>query len=69
MNWKYKRIIELTGGSLSGNMVTVARAVNNNGYVLKEAVQKIEELSDEIEKLKEQLEKGRWQNDGSGSRN
>lgn len=57
MNWKHKRITELTGGSLSGNMVTVANAVNNNGYVLKEAVQKIEELSIEIEKLKERLEK------------
>lgn len=57
MNWKYKRITELTGGSLSGNMVTVARAVNDNAYVLTEAVQKIEELSLEIEKLKERLEK------------
>lgn len=57
MNWKHKRIIELTGGSLSGNMVTVANVVNNNGYVLKEAVRKIEELSIEIEKLKEKLEK------------
>ncbi len=57
MNWKHKRITELTGGSFSGNMVTVAKAVNNNGYVLKEAVQKIEELSAEIEKLKEKLEK------------
>ncbi len=44
MNWKHKRITELSGSSLSGNMVTVARTVNNNGYVLKEAVQKIEEL-------------------------
>ncbi len=57
MNWKHKRITELTGGSLSGNMVTVANAVNNNGYVLKEAVQKIEELSAELEKLKEKSEK------------
>lgn len=57
MKWKHKRIIELTGGSLSGNMVTVARAVNNNGYVLKEAVQKIEELSIEVERLREQLGK------------
>lgn len=38
-------------------MVTVARAVNNNGYVLKEAVQKIEELSIEVERLREQLGK------------
>lgn len=58
MKWKHKRIAELTGGSLSGNMVTVANAVNYNGYVLKEAVQKIEELSVEVEKLKEQIEKG-----------
>ena len=57
MNWIHKRITELTGGSLSGNMVTVARAINNNGYLLKEAVQKIEELSIEVEGLKEQLKK------------
>ncbi len=57
MNWKHKRITELTGGSFSGNMVTVARAVNDNGYVLKESVQKIEELSVEVEKLKGKLEK------------
>lgn len=40
MTWKHKRITELTGGSLSGNMVTVANAINNNGYVIKEAIQK-----------------------------
>ncbi len=57
MNWKHKRITGLTGGSLSGNMVTAARAVNNNGYVLKEAVQKMEKLSVEVEKLKEKSEK------------
>ena len=52
MKWKHKKVTELTGGSLSGNLVTVARAVNNNAEVLKEAVQKIEELSEEIERLK-----------------
>lgn len=57
MIWKHKRITELTGGSLSGNMVTVANAVNANAYVLEEAVQKIEELSIEIERLKERLER------------
>ena len=52
MKWKSKRIITLTGGSLSGNLVTVARAVNVNAEALKEAVQKIEELSEEVERLK-----------------
>ena len=52
MKWKNKRIQILTGGSLSGNLVRVAIAVNKNAEVLKEAVQKIEELSEEIEQLK-----------------
>lgn len=53
MVWKHKRVKELSGGSLSGNLNTVASAVNYNAEVLKEAVQKIEELSLEIEKLKQ----------------
>ena len=53
MKWKNKTVKELSGGSLSGNLVVVARAVNNNAELLKEAVQKIEELSWEIEQLKE----------------
>ena len=52
MKWKNKRVQILTGGSLSGNLVRVAIAVNKNAEVLKEAVQKIEELSEEIEQLK-----------------
>lgn len=52
MKWKHKTVTELTGGSFSGNLVVVARALNNNAYTLKEAVQKIEELSKEIEQLK-----------------
>ena len=56
MKWKHKTVRELTGGSLSGNLVVVARAVNNNAYTLKEAVQKIEELSKEIEQLKKGVE-------------
>lgn len=53
MKWKHKRVTELSGGSISGNLVAVARAVNDNAEVLKEVVQKIEELSEEIERLKE----------------
>lgn len=53
MVWKHKRVKELSGGSLSGNLNTVASAVNYNAEVLKEVVQKIEELSLEIEKLKQ----------------
>lgn len=52
MKWKHKAVKELIGGSLSGNLVAVARVVNNNAYTLKEAVEKIEELSEEIEQLK-----------------
>lgn len=56
MKWKHKTVTELTGGSLSENLLVVARAVNNNAYTLKEAVQKIEELSKEIEQLKKGVE-------------
>lgn len=52
MKWKNKRVQILTGGSLSGNLVRVAIAVNKNAEVLREAIQKIEELSEEIEQLK-----------------
>ena len=52
MKWKNKGVQILTGGSLSGNLVRVAIAVNKNAEVLKEAVQKIEELSEEIEQLR-----------------
>lgn len=52
MKWKNKRVQILTGGSLSGNLVRVAIAVNKNAELLREAVQKIEELSEEIEQLK-----------------
>ena len=53
MKWKNKRVQTLTGGSLSGNLVRVAIAVNKNAELLRESVQKIEELSEEIERLKE----------------
>ena len=57
MKWKYKTIKECIGGSLSSDVVQVARVVNHNAYLLREAVQKIEELSEEIEMLKKKLEK------------
>lgn len=56
MKWKYKTIQELRGGSLSSNMVRVARAVNHNAYTLKEAVQKIEELSERIDTLENKID-------------
>ena len=56
MKWKNKKVQILTGGSLSGNLVRVAIAVNENAEVLREAVQKIEELSEEIEQLKAGVE-------------
>ena len=52
MKWKHKTVTELSGDSLSRNLVVVARAVNTNAEVLKEAVQKIDELSKQIEQLK-----------------
>lgn len=52
MKWEHKKVTTLSGGSLSGNLVVVARAVNANAEVLKDAVQKIEELSKEIEQLR-----------------
>lgn len=55
MKWKNKGVQILTGGSLSGNLVRVAIAVNKNAEVLREAVQKIEELSAEIDRLKETM--------------
>ena len=51
MNWKHRTIKELSGGSLSGNLVAVARALNHNAHLLKEAVQKIDELEKRIEGL------------------
>ena len=56
MKWKYKTIQELTGGSLSSNMVRVARVVNHNAYLLKEAVQKIEELNGRINTLENRID-------------
>ncbi len=56
MKWKYKTIKELNGGSLSSNLVSVARAVNHNAYLLKEAVQKIEELNEKIDTLENRID-------------
>lgn len=49
MKWKNKKVQILTGSSLSGNLARVEIAVNKNAEVLREAIQKIEELSEEIE--------------------
>lgn len=51
MELKHSKIIELSGGSLSGNMVTVARAVNQNGYVLKDLCNYIEQLEKRVDEL------------------
>ena len=56
MKWKYKTILELKGCSLSSNLVSVAKAVNHNAYLLKEAVQKIEELSERIDTLENRID-------------
>lgn len=49
MKWKNKTVVEMSGISLSPGIRELARAVNNNAETLKEAVQKIEELSEKIE--------------------
>lgn len=51
MRLKHSKIIELSGGSLSGNLIIVARAVNQNGYVLKDLCNYIEQLEKRIEEL------------------
>ena len=53
MNWKNKAVVEISGISLSQSTRELAKAINNNAEVLKEAVQKLEELSKEVERLKE----------------
>lgn len=52
MKWKNKTVVKIYGGSLSSNVRELAMAINNNAEVLREAVQKIEELSDKVEQLK-----------------
>ena len=52
MKWKNKTVVEITGGSLSSSIRVLARAINNNAEVLREAVQKIEKLGEEVDQLK-----------------
>lgn len=53
MKWKNKAVTKITGISLSSSVRELAMAINHNAEVLREAVQKIEELSDKVERLKE----------------
>ena len=52
MKWKNKAVVEMSGISLSSSVRELAMAINHNAEVLREAVQKIEELSEEIERRK-----------------
>lgn len=52
MKWKNKAVTKITGISLSSSVRELAMAINNNAEVLREAVQKIEELSDKVDRLK-----------------
>lgn len=54
MKMKYHKISKLSGGSLSGNLVTVARTVNINADVLKELCNKVAEIEKDLNQLKEQ---------------
>lgn len=53
MKWENKSVTKITGISLSSSVRELAMAINNNAEVLREAVQKIEELSDKVDRLKE----------------
>lgn len=52
MKWKNKVVTKITGISLSSSVRELAMAINHNAEVLREAVQKIEELSDKVDRLK-----------------
>lgn len=52
MKWKNKAVTKITGISLSSSVRELAMAINHNAEVLREAVQKIEELSDKVDRLK-----------------
>lgn len=52
MKWENKTVTKMTGISLSSNVRELAMAINNNAEVLREVVQKIEELSDKVDRLK-----------------
>lgn len=56
MKMKNHKVIKLSGGSLSGNLVTVARTVNINADVLIELCNKVSDLEKEIKQLKGQEE-------------
>lgn len=52
MKWKNKTVVEISGISLSSSVRELAMAINHNAEVLREAVQKIEELNDKVDRLK-----------------
>lgn len=52
MKWNNKTVVKMHGGSLSSSVRELAMAINHNAEVLREAVQKIEELSDKVDRLK-----------------
>lgn len=52
MKWKNKAVTKITGILLSSSVRELAMAINHNAEVLREAVQKIEELSDKVDRLK-----------------
>lgn len=55
MKWRNRAIIELSGTSLKRDTITLADAINRNARVLREAVQKIEELNKQVEELRGQV--------------
>ena len=48
---KHHKVTKLSGGSLSGNLVTVANAVNRNADVLQELCQIVDEQKKRIDEL------------------
>lgn len=55
MKMKNHKVYKLSGGSLSGNLVTVARTVNINADVLQELCQIVDEQKKRIDELESYL--------------
>lgn len=57
LDWKHRKIELLSGGSLSSNLVVVARASNRNAEVLKECCNKVDDLEKRNQELEERIDK------------
>ena len=55
MKWNRHAIHVIRGVSIHPGLNEIVRVVNENAYLLGEAVKKIDDLSNELEKLKGKL--------------